>query len=383
MTVRRLKGIPGFSIDRVAAAAGDDPEVLRLENLDTDIPPPEDAIQATRDAVGRDDDNSYLPFTGTQAMREAVGEHIQKLSGHSYDPSSQIVISCGGTGGIFNALLAITDPDDEVVVTDPTYAGITYRVMLAGAEPVHVPFERVDNEWRLNLKALRSSITLHTKALLIMSPSMPSGAVLNSSEWGEIAKICIERKIWLIYDAAMERILYDGLALIHPLTIDGLAERTIVVGSVSKEYRMIGWRVGWIAGPREIMNDVAIVSIYNVVTPPGISQAGATSALRSANDGVLESVSEWERRRNVVCEQLRDYGVIKPNGCWSLLVDVGELGLNSFEASERLLSLGKVAATPMRDWGKLNSDQYVRLVFSNEPVERLNTLKERFDRSFG
>jgi len=115
----RLRDIPGFSIDRVALAAGNDPEVLRLENLDTDLPPPDSAIQATRQAAGNDDANSYLPFTGSLALRETLSEHLQKLAGRRYDPSSEIVITCGGTEGILDALLAVTDPGDEVVLTDP------------------------------------------------------------------------------------------------------------------------------------------------------------------------------------------------------------------------------------------------------------------------
>ncbi|MBI1729136.1 pyridoxal phosphate-dependent aminotransferase [Candidatus Acetothermia bacterium] len=382
MSVRRLEGIPGFSIDRVAAAAGSDPEILRMENLDTDLLPPQSAIKATRAAIGRDDDNSYLPFTGTLDLRSAVSEHLKKLTKLEYDPNSQIVITCGGTEGMFDALLATTDPGDEVVLTDPTYAGMIYRVQLAGAVPRLVPFVIRENQWRLDLNALRASINKRTRALFIMNPSMPSGAVLNQTEWKAIADICQHNSFWLIYNAAMERILFDQRTLIHPASLDGMAERTIIVGSVSKEYRMIGWRVGWVAGPKEIMADIAKVHIYNVVAPTGISQAGAAAALRDSNNGVTEAVNIWEQRRDVLLEQLHNYSVIPAAGGWSLLLNVKEIGLTSFEASKSLLEKGKIAATPMRDWGKVNSDQFVRLVFSNEPAKRLADLKARFTRVF-
>ncbi|MDX1548607.1 MAG: pyridoxal phosphate-dependent aminotransferase, partial [Rhodothermales bacterium] len=278
MSVRRLRGIPGFSIDRVAAAAGDDPGVLRLENLDTDLPPPPAAVAATRAAVGRDGDNSYLPFIGQAALRAAVARRLQQQTGHAYRPES-VVITCGGTEGLFDALLALTDPGDEVILTDPTYAGMIYRVRLAGAVPRLVPFVEQNGAWRLDGGALRDAVTPRTRVVFLMNPSMPSGAVLDAGEWEAVAALCRRHDLWLLYNAAMERIVFDGRAIVHPAALPEMAARTVTVGSVSKEYRMIGWRIGWVAGPPALMDDVARVHIYNVVTPTGIAQAGATAAL--------------------------------------------------------------------------------------------------------
>ena len=121
--VSRLGGVAGFSIDRVARAAGANSEVLRLENLDTDIPPPQSAIAATRAAVGRDDANSYLPFLGLDELRTAAARHVARLSGVPHDPDTQTIVTAGGTEGMLNALLALVETGDEVLVTDPTYAG--------------------------------------------------------------------------------------------------------------------------------------------------------------------------------------------------------------------------------------------------------------------
>lgn len=383
MPVRRLEGIPGFSIDRVAAAAGSDPDVLRLENLDTDLPPPAEAIAATHAALERDETNSYLPFTGTATLRAAVAERLRRQTGHLYSPESEVVITCGATEGMLDVLLATTDPGDEVLLTDPTYAGMIYRVRLTGATPKLVPFVTTGNEWRLDLEALSSSITPRTRAMFLMNPSMPSGAVLNPDEWSTIAALCQKHKLWLIYNAAMERILYDGRPYSHPAALPGMAERTITLGSVSKEYRMIGWRIGWVVGPASIMGDIARVHIYNVVSPTGIAQAGAEAALKTTSDGFDRCLDEWQRRRDEVLEQLRGLPVIPPAGGWSMLLNVQELGHDSFTASRLLLERGKVAATPMKDWGNRNSDQFVRLVFSNETTQRLSSLGTRIDRALG
>ena len=383
MSVHRLDNIPGFSIDRVAAAVGNDPDVLRLENLDTDLPPPSEAIAATRNALDRDEANSYLPFTGTATLRAAVVERLRRQTGHQYNPDGEVVITCGATEGMLDVLLATTDPGDEVILTDPTYAGMIYRVRLAGATPRLVPFVASGNEWRLDLEALSSSITPRTRAMFLMNPSMPSGAVLNTSEWSTIADLCQKHKLWLIYNAAMERILYDGRAFFHPATLPGMVDRTIALGSVSKEYRMIGWRIGWVVGPATIMSDIARVHIYNVVTPTGIAQAGAEAAVKTKEDGFERCLGIWQRRRDTVLEQMSGLQVIPPAGGWSMLLNVRELGYDSFTASRLLLEKGKVAATPMKDWGNVNSDQFVRIVFSNETVQRFSTLRSRIDRALG
>jgi aspartate/methionine/tyrosine aminotransferase len=144
---------------------------------------------------------------------------------------------------------------------------------------------------------------------------------------------------------------------------------------------MIGWRIGWVAGPAEVMADVARVHIYNVVTPTGISQAAAAAALRSGPGDVASAVSEWQRRRDRVLEELRGLPVMAPHGGWSLLLDVRAMGHDSFTASRLLLERGKIAATPMRDWGERNGDAFVRFVFSNEPVARLEGLRARVERA--
>ncbi len=377
MTAQRMHDLAGFSIDRVAAAAEGDPEILRLENLDTDLRPPGAALEATRAAIENDDANSYLPFTGHVHLRQLVARHVSRLSGVDYDANSQCVITAGGTEGLLNALLAILDPGDEVILTDPTYAGMIYRVRLAGGIPRFVPLLRDSGEWRLDLDGLESAVSDRTKLLFVMNPSMPSGAVLNRTEWDALARVCTTRGLFLLYNAAMERILYDGRAYLHPAQLPGMAERTITVGSVSKEYRMIGWRVGWVVGPKPILADVARVGLYNVVSPVGIAQEAAAAALSTPEGDLAVAIAEWQRRRDVISKELEGLPLTPAAGGWSMLLDVSQLGLDALTASDRLLRRGKIAATPMRGWGAEVADRFVRLVFSNEPVSRLSGSGER------
>lgn len=386
VTISRLAGIPGIGVDRMgnAADAAGDGEMLRLENLDTDIPPPRAAIEATLAAIARDDANSYLPFLGIEPLRRAAAARLSAATGIAYDWESQCVVSAGGLSGILNVLLAILEPGDEVVITDPAYAGLLNRIRLAGGVPRLVPLRVVDGGWRLDLDRLREAGSGRTRAVLTMSPSMPSGVVHTPEEWHAIASLVERTGAWLVHDAAMERILFTDRPVLHPASLDGLAERTITVGSVSKEYRMIGWRVGWIVGPKGVMNDVGLVSLCNVVCQVGIAMPGAAAALTAADDGVAAATREWRRRRDLILQEMADLPVVRPDGGWSLLVDTVALGMTPAQASARLFEKGRIAATPMTGWGAdEHAGRHLRFVFANEPVGRLAGIRERVRAAWG
>jgi aspartate/methionine/tyrosine aminotransferase len=211
-----------------------------------------------------------------------------------------------------------------------------------------------------------------------MSPAMPTGAVFTHDEWQSLVEFCLRADCWLINDSAMERILFDDRPVIHPASFPGMREKVITVGSASKEYRMIGWRVGWIVGPADIVADAARVSISNVVCQTGIAMGAVAVAIEDPDNGIEECVTEWQHRRDILLDELADFTVIPPHGGWSFLVDVFPLGFDGPAASKRLLELGKIAATPMVNWGSENSSKYVRIVFSNESVQRLHGVGKRF-----
>jgi aspartate/methionine/tyrosine aminotransferase len=380
-----MEEIQGFGIDRVAAAAGrGDPAavtgrwpVLRLENLDTDLPLPPQAVPATAGALGMPKANSWLPFTGDEDLRAAISDLLAERAGHRYDPGGEIVITCGGTEAALDCLLATVDPGDEVILTDPTYAGLLNRVRLVGGIPRLVPYRVVDGEWRLDREALVAAVGPRTRAMLLMSPSMPSGAVLDDDDWRTVCDLCRDRDLLLIYDGAMERLLFDGRPFRHPVRAAGMAERTLVIGSLSKEFRMIGWRVGWVAGPRALVESVGWAHVYNTTTPVGIARAAATAVLRANHRHVDEAVAELQRRRDTILDGLAGLPVVRPAGGWSLLLDAVALGTDPASASRALLRDGAVAATAMTGWGGDVAGRHVRFVFSAEPVERLRTLPER------
>jgi N-succinyldiaminopimelate aminotransferase len=250
-------------------------------------------------------------------------------------------------------------------------------VAVAGGVPTFATFTNERGEWVLDRDSLRAAVTRRTRALLLMSPSMPTGAYLTRDDWEFVGDLADRHGLWVIYDAAMERILYDGRPVVHPASVPQLADRVITVGSASKELRMIGWRVGWIVAPEALVPDLSLMSMATVVVPVGIAQNAVASALELGDGDVRDATLEWQRRRDVLLAELHGLPVIRPAGGWSLLLDASPFGIGSAELAERFYREGRVAVTPMKGWGTQDAERFVRFVFSNEPSERLQGIRTR------
>src|SRR5476651_575514 len=312
---------------RVSGSTGAD--VLRLENLDVDIPPDRDAILRTQRAAAMDADNSYLPFVGQRRLRDVAAQHVSRASGVPYSGERNCVISAGGLSGILNVLLATVEVGDEVIVTDPTYAGLTNRIRLARATPRFAAFQfAAGGRWALDRDAMQRAVGKKTRAMLLMSPSMPSGACFDAEDWALIAELCDSHDLLLILDSAMERLVFDARPIIHPAALPGMASRTITVGSSAKELRMIGWRVGWIVGPEELMPDIVAVSLANVAVPVGIAQDAVATALENSHGSMGGYITELRARRDTVMHQLEGLPFGAPDGGWSLLLRVSDFGID-------------------------------------------------------
>lgn len=378
----RLASLHGIGVDKMgnladkvkSATSVQSETLLRLENLDVDIPPDDIVREITFAAASSDDDNSYLPFLGQLELRDAVAEHVSSATEGAvqYSGEKNCIITAGGLSGVLNTLLATVEAGDEVLLMEPAYAGLLNRVRLVGGVPKLVPFRFTPGEvWTLDVEALRRVVQeSRVTTMLLMSPCMPTGAYLTRSDWNAVAELCVKHDILVIFDAAMERLLFDDLPVIHPASLPGMAERTITVGSASKELRMIGWRVGWIVGPEDIMRDIGLVSMANVVVPVGIAQKAAKAALEMSKTTLKPYVRELQLRRDLCMRELSGLPFGKPQGGWSLLLRVDAFSWTADEAAAKLLEVG-VCVTPMTGWGADDQAQYIRIVYANEPQERL------------
>jgi aspartate/methionine/tyrosine aminotransferase len=281
---------------------------------------------------------------------------------------------------MLDALFCVTDPGDEVILTDPTYAGMVNRVRLVGAVPRLVPLRVVDGWWRLDTDALRATVTDRTRAVFINNASFPTGWVASHEEWEAIVDVVTARDLRLVYWATYEGVLFDGREVIHPAAFPGMRDRTITVGDVLAEQRMIGWRIAWVVAPGELVNDVSRVHIYSGLVASGFAQIGARVALEQPPEDLAAANAEWQRRRDETLRQLDDLPVVPAAGGWSLVMDAQALGVDPADLSARLIEQ-KIAATPMHGWGGEIAHRHIRFVFSNEPADRIALLGDRVRRA--
>jgi aspartate/methionine/tyrosine aminotransferase len=357
----------------MAELADERPGSFRLENADTDLAPPAHAIKATKDAVGVDRYNSYLPLHGLLELREAISERYRADLGLSYDPDGEIVVTSGVGEAMLDVLLSYVNEGDRVLMTNPTYNGMAQRVRLAGG--VQVFTNQVESDgWHLDRSDLRRAAK-GCKVIFYGSPSMPTGVIFTREETDVLAEAAVENDALVIFNGAVDKVIYDGKTVTNPATLPGLRERTITVGCVTKNYNMVGWRIGWAVGPRELLQPVHDIHIFNGIMASGYSEAGATAALAGPQDYVSASVQTYQRRRDALIARLRKIDgmrLVVPDGGYFFIANIQAFGVAASDFCRRLLEEEDVAITPMNAWGADDfGDHHVRFIFTNEPEDRL------------
>jgi aspartate/methionine/tyrosine aminotransferase len=372
---QRAQNIVRMTMADMANLADARPGAFRLENADTNLMPPEHVLEATREAVGVDRYNSYLPLHGLPELREAVAERYRRDAGLRYDADGEVVITSGAGEAMLCSLLALVNPGEKVLLTNPTYSGMAQRVRLANGVQVFTNL-REEKSWHLDLEDLERKAA-GCKVIFYISPSMPTGAVFTEEETRVIGETAERNDAVVVFNASLDKIVYDGRRTVNPAGLKDMKDRTITIGSVSKTYNMIGWRVGWAAGPQHLIKAVENVHIFNGIMPSGITQAGATAALTGPQEWVEEAVQAYQERRDMLVEALEKIpgiSLVKPEGGYYFIANIKKLGVKSPEFCTKLLEEKNVATTPMVAWG---SDDFgydhVRFIFTNESEERLQT----------
>jgi N-succinyldiaminopimelate aminotransferase len=334
----RVQSLAGIGVDRMGALAAREEDSfvakpgtgdthdkpLRMENLDTDVPPNPVALEATTAALTLKEDNSYLPFIGQLGLRETAAAHVSRMTGNvaQYSGEENCVITAGGLSGALNTLFATVESGKGVLMTDPTYIGLINRVKLVGAVPVLFPLEFCPGDsWKFSngklaqfIKSTQEKDGIRISAMLLSSPALPTGVYLEQEDWQAVADVCISHDLLLLYDAAFERLLFDDRRVIHPASFAGMENKTITIGSASKELRLIGWRVGWIIGPAWLIPDIRLVGMALVVVPVGIAQKAAQAALGDSDEDCRDFTKELQARKDLLMEELKGLPVGVPAG---------------------------------------------------------------------
>ena len=308
-------------------AAGRD--IIGLGAGEPDFETPDNVKEAGIRAI-REGDTRYTPIPGTMAVREAICGKLERENGLGYAPD-EVIVSCGGKQVLYNAFVATLDEGDEVVIPTPYWVSYPDMTLLAGGTPVFVD-GREELGFRITPEDLEAAIGPRTKWVLINSPSNPSGAAYTADELAALCEVVGRHEhVWILTDDMYEHIVYDGFNFATPAAVDpSLKDRTLTVNGVSKAYCMTGWRLGYAAGPKELIRAMTVVQSQSSTHTSSISQAAAVEALNGPQDFLAENARVFQQRRDLCISMLNQASGLRcgtPEGAFYLYIScAGAIG---------------------------------------------------------
>ncbi|MBW2544521.1 MAG: pyridoxal phosphate-dependent aminotransferase [Deltaproteobacteria bacterium] len=325
------------------------------------------AVSAIQDGFTR-----YTPVGGIPELKDAIIEKFRRDNGLAYK-RSEVVVSCGAKHVLYNLAQALFDEGDEVIIPSPYWVSYPDIVLLSGAEPVILETKE-SNGFKITPKQLEGAINKRTRALVLNSPSNPTGSTYTFAELEALAKVIVEKNILVISDEIYEKIVYGGFPFSSIAMVnEDVKKLSVVVNGVSKAYAMTGWRIGYAAGPEDIISAMTKIQSQNTSNPASISQKAAVEALNGDQGVVTEMVQEFEKRRHYIVDALNGMtgiNCMNPEGAFYVFPDVsslygksydGKLITGSASLAEYLLDVANVAVVPGIAFG---SDDHIRLSYA-------------------
>lgn len=364
----RTHAVQWSGIRVMFALAEEIPGVINLGIGQPDFDTPEFIREAAKQALDQGY-TRYPPAKGFADLRQAIAEKLRRDNRIHADPASEIFVSVGAMQVIFNTMLHIVEPGDEVIVVDPGYDYYS-QIALFGGVPVRVP-AREENLFKVDPEDLRRAISARTKLIIINSPSNPTGAVLDESQLREIASLAQKHHLLILSDEPYEHILFDGREHISIGSLEGMQELTISAFTLSKSYAMTGWRVGYVTAPKFIIDEMEKLMEHQVSGVTAVAQRAALAAITGPQDCVQEMLTEYEKRRTIVYQglnEIEDVSCIKPEATFYAFPNISKLGLTSWDLAKYLVRDHKVALIPGSIFGQ-NGEGYLRLSFATSKEE--------------
>ena len=311
-----------------------------------DFPAPEEVKEAACAAI-RAEVNQYTITWGARSLREAIARDFTRRHGVAVDPERQLTVCCGATEAMMSTMLAVVDPGDEVIVFEPFYENYGPDAILSGASPRFVTLH--EPGWTFDPAELTAAFSNRTRAIIINTPNNPTGKVFNREELELIAGLCQRWDVLAITDEIYEHIIYDGREHVPMASLDGMAERTVTINSLSKTFSVTGWRVGWTIAPPDLTAAIRKVHDFLTVGAAAPLQEAGASALALPDAYYLTLAREYQRRRDLLLGILDRHGFpcFKPYGAYYIMTDIGAFGFEDDVAFARYLvkDVG-VAAVP-------------------------------------
>ena len=345
-----------------------------------DFPTPAHIKQAAIAAIGAEQ-TKYTPVAGIPELRDAIAKSVNRTRGTAYQPS-QVIATCGTKHALYNVFQALCQPGDEVIIISPYWVSFPALVSLSGAKPIIVQ-AREEDRFVPGPEAVRAALSPATKAMIINSPSNPTGAVIDEERLAALAQIALERDLILVSDEIYDQLVYPPARHASIVQVaPQVSDRTVIVGGVSKSYSMTGWRIGYALGPQPWIEAMSDIQSHSTSNPASISQHAALAALTGDQQTVTRMRDEFQRRRDRLVNGLNRLSPLRcsvPDGAFYAWCNIRELGQSPANVAARWLEEALVIVVPGEAFG---SSDYVRFSFATS-MEIIDEGLERLKRWLG
>ena len=320
----------------------------------------------------------YTSNSGLKELRCEVANYIKRTQNVSYDPLKEVFITVGGSEAIDLAMRAMLDEGDEVLIPQPSYVSYEPCAVLADAVPVIIELKE-ENQFRLTAREVLEKVTDKTKILVLPFPNNPTGAIMEKKDLEEIAKVVIEKDLYVLSDEIYGELTYSGKH-VSIVSLPGMKERTILINGFSKAYAMTGWRLGYACGPAAIMEQMVKIHQYAIMCAPTTSQYAAVEALKNGDGDVQMMREEYNHRRRYLLKEFERIGLpcFEPYGAFYVFPCIKRFGMSSEEFCTRLLKEEKLAVVPGTAFGD-SGEGYIRVSYAYS-LDNLKAAMERLER---
>ena len=352
--------------------ASERPEIVSLGVGEPDFVTPKPIIEAAKESLDSGK-TFYTSNQGLPSLREKISNYLKERFDVHYD-KDEMILTAGSSQGILAALMAIINPGDEIIVTEPTYICYVPDIEMCGGKAVVIPLSS-DNEYKLTPDILKKYITNKTKAVFLSYPNNPTGAIMTKEELEAIAPIILENDLYVISDEIYAELTYEGRHC-SIASFEGFKERTILISGFSKAFAMTGWRLGYVCAPKEILDQILKIQQYIMLSAPTTAQYGAIAALDKCIPDMENMVKEYNRRREYLLKSFKELGIdcFNARGAFYLFPSIKNFNMTSRELCLKLLNEYNVLVVPGTAFGD-SGEGYIRISYATS-MERLKIFIE-------
>ena len=359
----RVKEIKPSGIRRFFDIANEMENVISLSIGEPDFTTPwhvrQEGIRSLEDGK-----TWYSPNRGFLELREEICAFLKRHYHLTYEPKTDVLVTVGGSEAIDLALRCLLNPGEEVLVPEPSFVCYKPLASMAGGVPVVIETKQED-QFRLTPEEVREKITPKTKILILPYPNNPTGAVMRRADMERIARVVLENDLMVLSDEIYGELTYGDTRHVSFAAIDGMKERTVVVTGFSKAFAMTGWRLGYAAGPREIIGQMTKLHQYGIMSAPTVAQYAAVEAMKNGEGDIVSMREQYDMRRRLIVDGFNSMGLecFEPEGAFYVFPCIRSTGLTSEEFCQRLLMEEHVAVVPGNAFGDCG-EGYVRVSYS-------------------